>query len=83
MELHAGETTYFSGHPSWRGSFAYHAWGIIAAIAVGVVACTEIAARRAARGNPARTPAKSPTRVPTRRPRTAAQSTESVGVSHP
>lgn len=38
MDLHAGETPYFSGHPSWRGSFAYHAWGIIAAIVLGVVA---------------------------------------------
>ena len=38
MELHAGESPYFSGHPSWRGSFAYHAWGIIAAIALGAVA---------------------------------------------
>jgi uncharacterized membrane protein YdbT with pleckstrin-like domain len=38
MELHQGETPYFSGHPSWRGSFAYHAWGIIAAVALGVVA---------------------------------------------
>jgi len=38
MDLHSGESAYFSGHPSWRGSFAYHAWGIIIAIAIGVVA---------------------------------------------
>jgi len=35
MELHSGETAYFSGHPSWRGMFAFHAWGVLGSIVVG------------------------------------------------
>ena len=37
MELHSGETPYFSGHPSWRGMFAFHAWGVIGSIVVGAI----------------------------------------------
>ena len=37
MELHSGETPYFSGHPSWRGMFAFHAWGVLGSIIVGAI----------------------------------------------
>jgi uncharacterized membrane protein YdbT with pleckstrin-like domain len=37
MELHAGETAYFSGHPSWRGMFAFHLTGVLGSIVVGAV----------------------------------------------
>lgn len=37
MDLHSGESAYFSGHPSWRGSFAFHAGGVAASILVGAL----------------------------------------------
>jgi uncharacterized membrane protein YdbT with pleckstrin-like domain len=41
MDLHAGETVIYEGHPSWRSTFGFYLMGLLlvaAAVAIGVVA---------------------------------------------
>jgi uncharacterized membrane protein YdbT with pleckstrin-like domain len=38
VELAAGETLLFEGHPSWRSILGFHAKGLLLAVVVGVIA---------------------------------------------
>jgi uncharacterized membrane protein YdbT with pleckstrin-like domain len=37
MDLHAGETVIYEGHPSWRSILGYYIKGLLAAIVVGAI----------------------------------------------